>query len=220
MLPSSHDRPCKLLLMCHWLELFIERDEPGHEGAGFDLWQCIWGLKTPPPLGAPCVCSRVCVCVRRASTVCLCSSVCLRVSICRGNTTTANKLRDCFALSKHPWMKKNWAGKSINQESCCHKCFLFFFFFSPFDGSRSLSSCAFNFTSFFFFFNIWHHSFQDQAKPAKPSQDWWAAAFGRSINSCLYVAFHYFTPSVSNQPLCCRPRCITFSKAATINLLR
>lgn len=38
MLLSSHDWPCKLLLMCHWLELFIERDE-----LGMREWSLIYG---------------------------------------------------------------------------------------------------------------------------------------------------------------------------------
>lgn len=41
MFRSPHDWPCKLLLMCHRLEPFIGRDEPGHRGARFDLWPCI-----------------------------------------------------------------------------------------------------------------------------------------------------------------------------------
>lgn len=177
MLPSSHDRPCKLLLMCHWLELFIERDEPGHEGAGFDLWQCIWGLKTPPPLGAPCVCARVCVCV------------CVRgeCPFAEGIQQLPTNSEIALLFRSTPGWKKNWAGKSINQESCCHKRFLFFFFFfSPFDGSRSLSSCAFN-STFFFFSSFGTAAFNTE--PNQPSQDWWAAAFGRSINARLHVFF-------------------------------
>lgn len=88
------------------------------------------------------------------------SSVCVRAFVESVHlprecySTTANKLSDCFALSMHPgW--KNWAGKSIHQESCCHKCF-----FHPFDCSRSLSSCAFNLT----FFIIWLHSCQDNPR--------------------------------------------------------
>lgn len=55
MFRFTHGWLCKLLLMCHRLELFIEKDEPGHRGAGFDLWQCIGGLKTPtPPRGELC----------------------------------------------------------------------------------------------------------------------------------------------------------------------
>lgn len=55
MFRFTHGWLCKLLLMCHRLELFIEKDEPGHRGAGFDLWQCIGGLKTPPHREASCV---------------------------------------------------------------------------------------------------------------------------------------------------------------------
>lgn len=38
----------KLLLMCHRLELFIEKDEPGQRGAAFDLWRFILRIKKPP----------------------------------------------------------------------------------------------------------------------------------------------------------------------------
>lgn len=37
------------LLMCHRLELFIEKDEPGQRGAAFDLWRFILRIKKPTP---------------------------------------------------------------------------------------------------------------------------------------------------------------------------
>lgn len=54
----------KLLLMCHRLELFIEKDEPGQRGAAFDLWRFILRIKKPPPpdprseLSGACMCER------------------------------------------------------------------------------------------------------------------------------------------------------------------
>lgn len=61
---------CKLLLMCHRLELFSEKDEPGHRGAGFDLWQRTRGLKTPPHREASCV-----ACMMSFSGVGVCTCV-------------------------------------------------------------------------------------------------------------------------------------------------
>lgn len=43
----------KLLLMCHRLELFIEKDEPGQRGAAFDLWRFILRIKKPTPPHRP-----------------------------------------------------------------------------------------------------------------------------------------------------------------------
>lgn len=134
--------PCKLLLMCRWLEFFNERDWLGHRGVGLDLWLCVCGLKTPIPLGAVCLyeCAHVCtLCV----FVFVCVCVCWTVPIHQGNITTATTQSQRLLSSFTGSWKKNGAGKSINQESTCHKRL-----FSPFDGPRSLSSCTFNFTFF------------------------------------------------------------------------
>lgn len=205
MLPSSHDRPCKLLLMCHWLELFIERDEPGHEGAGFDLWQCIWGLKTPPPLGAPCVCARVCVCV------------CVRgeCPFAEGIQQLPTNSEIALLFRSTPGWKKNWAGKSINQESCCHKRFLFFFFFFLLLMAREVFHHVPLIQLFFFF----HHLALQLSIPSQTSQAKTGGPLLSVVPSMLvfmfFFAFHYFTPSISNEPLCYRP----CSTTATINLL-
>lgn len=197
MLLSSHDWPCKLLLMCHWLELFIERDELGHEGVGFDLWQCICGLKTPPYWERRVFVHGVvlqCVCVRVFA-----QSVHLPREY--NNSQQTQRLLCSFEA---PWMKKlsweiNKSGVMLSQP-----------FFSPLDGPRSFSSCAFDLT-----FSSFGSTAFETTQPTTL-----VGRIGHSVNACLYIcAFQDFTPLVSNQPLCCRPCCITLSTAAPISLL-
>lgn len=144
MLLSSHDWPCRLLLMCHWLELFIEGDELGHEGVGFDLWQCIWGLKTPPHW-------ELHVFVHGVILQCVCVRVFVESVHLPREYNNSQQTQRLLCSFEAPRMKKlsweiNKSGVMLSQA-----------FFSPFDGPRSLSSCAFNLT----FFIIWLHGSQD-----------------------------------------------------------
>lgn len=198
MFHSSHDWPCKLLLMCHWLELFIERDELGHEGVEFDLWQCIWGLKTPPHW-------ELCVFVHGAVLQYVRVHVCACVRLPREyNSQQTQRLLCSFEA---PRMKKlsweiNKSGVMLSQ---------------VFSFLLLMAQEVFNHVPFFFFFFCL--SFGSTAfRTTKPN-----TLVGRichSINACLYFfAFHCFTASMSNQPLWSRPRWIAFSTAATMKLL-
>lgn len=129
-----------------------------------------------------------------------CVCVCLqKVSICQGNIT-ANKLRDCFALSKHPgW--KNWTGKSINQESCVTS---FFFVLL-------MTQEVFNHA----FFPVFGATALRTTKMATL-----VAHICHSITACLYFfAIHYFTACMSNQPHWCCPGCTTVFTATNKLLL-
>lgn len=201
MLLSSHDWPCKLLLMCHWLELFIERDELGHEGAEFDLWQCIWGLKTPPHW-------ELHVFVHGIVLLCVCVCVFVESVHLPREYNTSQQTQRLLCSFEAPWMKKLSWEKSINQESCCQK-----HFFPPFDGPRTLSSCAFNLT----FFIIWLHSFQD--KPTNHTGGGGAASVILSILVFIFLPFTISHLQCLINPRVALPCCITFSTAAAINLL-
>lgn len=170
MFHSSHDWPCKLLLMCHWLELFIERDELGHEGVEFDLWQCIWGLKTPPHW-------ELCVFVHGAVLQYVRVHVCACVRLPReyNNSQQTQRLLCSFEA---PRMKKlsweiNKSGVMLSQ---------------AFSFLLLMAQEVFNHVPFFFF--VCHLAPQRSGQPNQTH--WWATSV---ILSMLVFIFLPFTVS-------------------------
>lgn len=112
----------------------------------------------------------MCLCMGLFSPVFMC--MCVLVSICRGNIATANKLRDCFALSKHPgWKKLSW---EINKSGVM----LSLAFFSL----LLMAQEVFNHVLFFF-----HLAPQLSGQPNQPH--WWVTSVILSVLVCIFLLF-------------------------------
>lgn len=143
----------------------------------------------------------MCLCMGLFSSVFVCMCV-LAESVHLPREHNSQQTQRLLCSFEAPWMEKlNW---EINKSGVMlSQAFFFFSFWWP---KKFLIMCL--------FLTFGSTAFRTTKTATLVDH------ICHSINACRYIfAIHYFTASTSNQPLWCRPCCITFSTTATIKLL-